>query len=249
MADYYDLLGVTPLASSTEIEEAYVRVHGAIVTDGQLDEDARAERLRAVEDAYSVLVDPAQRARYDQGRAPAVTSLQPAAAQPSGALPAPIGRPTLGKQMACPYCGTLNPLQSTLCSQCGQQISRPCPHCGQPTPLGQTVCSRCDTFIPSYDRQRFTDATASQQRIDTERQDGEIRGQALETANAIKTGQGCVIWIVIAVVAVLLLFLLLYLLYLLANPLRPLVGGEARLPGAGRVAALAPYLWSLCGRG
>lgn len=64
---YYELLGVSPEASETEIKNAYreqVKQHHPDVSDAP---DAR-EKIMEIREAKEVLLDPIQRAQYDQQR-------------------------------------------------------------------------------------------------------------------------------------------------------------------------------------
>jgi len=59
----YEVLGVAPSASAAEVRQAYValaRQHHPDLDGGD------AERMRAVNDAWATLSDPARRARYDR---------------------------------------------------------------------------------------------------------------------------------------------------------------------------------------
>jgi DnaJ-class molecular chaperone len=63
--NYYQLLGVRPDASREEIQSAYRRLARRYHPDVNAGGDAGA-RFNEVSDAYEVLHDPAQRARYDR---------------------------------------------------------------------------------------------------------------------------------------------------------------------------------------
>jgi curved DNA-binding protein CbpA len=74
--NYYELLGVPPDASREEIHSAYRRLARRCHPDLNAAGDAGA-RFNELSDAYEVLQDPAQRARYD--RSTAVDRPSPAA--------------------------------------------------------------------------------------------------------------------------------------------------------------------------
>lgn len=66
--NYYELLGVSPDASPQEIQSAYRRLARRYHPDLNAGGDAGA-RFNELSDAYEVLHDPAQRARYDRSTA------------------------------------------------------------------------------------------------------------------------------------------------------------------------------------
>jgi len=63
--NYYELLGVPPNASREEIHSAYRRLARRYHPDVNAGRDARA-RFHELSDAYEVLHDPAERARYNR---------------------------------------------------------------------------------------------------------------------------------------------------------------------------------------
>jgi hypothetical protein len=91
MADYYAVLELTPEASEAEIRAAYrrlVRHHHPDLHPHRADAEAR---MRALNEAYAVLSDPAARARYHAAR-PMRVRVHPAPSPPP--RPAPPPRPT-----------------------------------------------------------------------------------------------------------------------------------------------------------
>lgn len=66
--DLYAVLGVTSKASSAEVRAAYRRL--ARTTHPDLAGDAAAERMKLVNLAAAILLEPASRARYDALRDP-----------------------------------------------------------------------------------------------------------------------------------------------------------------------------------
>jgi curved DNA-binding protein CbpA len=89
--DWYEVLGVSPSASSEEIAAAFARLVPLERNPNESEDEAEERRLR--EYAYAVLHDPDSRARYDAERAAAGASQSSMAAQPANSgAPAPAPR-------------------------------------------------------------------------------------------------------------------------------------------------------------
>ena len=79
MADYYEILQVHPTAEPEVIQAAYRRLSLKYHPDVNSTTTA-APRMKAINEAYAVLADPAKRAKYDRSRG---LGLAPAIATPS----------------------------------------------------------------------------------------------------------------------------------------------------------------------
>lgn len=66
--DLYADLGVSPDASEEEIKKAYRRLARQYHPDANPEDPEAEERFKAVSEAYTVLSDPDERARYDRAR-------------------------------------------------------------------------------------------------------------------------------------------------------------------------------------
>ena len=64
--DYYDILGVSKNADSTELKKAYRKMALKYHPDKNPDDDAAEEKFKEAAEAYEVLTDDNKRARYDQ---------------------------------------------------------------------------------------------------------------------------------------------------------------------------------------
>jgi len=66
MKDYYAILGVSRDASQEEIKKAYRKLALKYHPDKNPDDPSAEERFKEINEAYAVLSDPEQRARYDR---------------------------------------------------------------------------------------------------------------------------------------------------------------------------------------
>jgi hypothetical protein len=202
MDTLYDRLKITYAATPNEINEAYARERARIISENEEEEGAASKQLKELEEAYTTLVDPGQRAAYDRILGIGTRgSFLSTVANPQTIL-APQAMSTAVLQAACPHCGTLNPVQAANCTQCGKQISRPCPSCGQRVLLTQPVCPRCNTHIDDYNRMRGMQAFATEQRIQQERDEADSQVNTLEKANWIRSAYGVAFILVFLLVCV-----------------------------------------------
>ncbi|MBI5670154.1 MAG: DnaJ domain-containing protein [Chloroflexi bacterium] len=73
--DYYRVLGVAPNADLKTIKAAYRRLALKYHPDTQTDE-ASDDRMKQINEAYTVLSDPARRAAYDRKRKGVVLTVE-----------------------------------------------------------------------------------------------------------------------------------------------------------------------------
>ncbi|WP_287417305.1 DnaJ domain-containing protein, partial [Oceanithermus sp.] len=66
MKDYYAVLGVSRDASQEEIKKAYRKLALKYHPDKNPGDPSAEERFKEINEAYAVLSDPEQRARYDR---------------------------------------------------------------------------------------------------------------------------------------------------------------------------------------
>jgi tetratricopeptide (TPR) repeat protein len=67
MADFYEILGISRSASSTEIRIAYKRLAMEYHPDRNFGDKNAEEQFKKINEAYHTLADPLKRARYDNG--------------------------------------------------------------------------------------------------------------------------------------------------------------------------------------
>ncbi|MDQ3813184.1 MAG: DnaJ domain-containing protein [Armatimonadota bacterium] len=85
--DYYEVLGVRPDADADQIKRQYRALVRQYHPDIATDKEAAHARMQLILEAWNVLSDPAQRARYDRERQP--TSM-PRSGAPPGAGQGPL---------------------------------------------------------------------------------------------------------------------------------------------------------------
>ena len=155
MPTYYDILQLSPAASSAEIEAAIDASYNQsrqLVTHPDPTTRARAEdSLRSLETVRSTLLDANRRAAYDAGiGAGAAGGLADPTAAPSFMPPPPPPHRPTPQQAAqpanawqCPACHTVNPNGTAHCQHCGRKLAQSCARCGQLAPVSARFCGNC----------------------------------------------------------------------------------------------------------
>ena len=221
MENFYQILGILPTASFEEIKEAYSRTRADLLSSN-LDDSELSFKIESLESAYAILSDPGERANYDRSltaNANAGSSTALTLMERPGTILKPKSPTTPQVQQVCPYCGTPNPAQASVCLQCGQQMTRPCPSCGQAVMLTQSVCSRCNTFLPEYDQKRLAQALVVEQKTQSGRQESESKAQALEAHHRTRAAQGVLFWVIVGLGCVALTVIPIFIYnYILNTP-------------------------------
>ena len=220
MGNLYLVLDILPTASPEEIKEAYSRSRAKLMASDFSETDVNI-KLTALDNAYAILIDPSERTNHDRSIGSTINPSNTAAltlVERSGTILRPEP-PVPVIQQSCPYCGSPNPIQASMCIQCGQQISRSCPNCGQSVLLTLPVCPRCNTFLPEYDQRRITQAIVSEQKTMAERRQSEAKVQALEAGHRVRAMQGILFWIfaVLACIALVIIPIVVFN-YVMNNP-------------------------------
>lgn len=164
MANYYELLKVSPSASAQEISSAFDAQYEQwrrLVTHHDPNVVNQANQaIQLLEQIRATLTDPNKRAAHDEGiglrsvggladptailNMPSVTMTPPAPRQmPERAQVGAVvaAAPAL---WTCPKCKKENPPSTRFCFNCGTQLVRTCPECGQETSLVATgFCGNC----------------------------------------------------------------------------------------------------------
>jgi len=164
MANYYELLKVSPSASAQEISSAFDTQYEQwrrLVTHHDPNVVNQANQaLQLLEQIRATLSDPAKRAAYDEGiglrsvggladptailNMPSAPMTPPAPRQMPGAAQPGSVAPTQPALWTCPKCAKENPPNTRFCFNCGTQLVRACPECGQETSLVATgFCGNC----------------------------------------------------------------------------------------------------------
>ncbi len=144
--DYYSILGVPPAANLDRIREAYRKLssfsHPDLFAGDPAQQRWANERMKQINQAYSVLSDPAKRSEYDRSYSDRRTR--------TGAEPWP-GRPEEQFDgLRCPACEGEG---ETLCLTCGGSGNEDCPGCRGRQYVTCPACHGAGTLAPDeYER-------------------------------------------------------------------------------------------------
>ncbi len=192
--NYYEMLGVSPTANTTEIEQALDARYNrwrALVThhDANVVHQANQE-LQKLEIVRGTLTDVNKRSFYDAGLGlnGAIGGLADPTAilQNSGSLqnppPAPASRLTTRTDAwICPNCQTTNAIGKRFCIKCGAALGRDCPNCGKLIQAASEFCPECGVNVAqaARDKQQREEELAKQRALEQQRET-ELRRQEAE---------------------------------------------------------------------
>lgn len=172
MPNYYEILEVSPTATTVEVETALENKYNVwrrLVTHHDPNVVNQANQALAIlEQVRGTLTDPGKRSVYDAAigiggqqfggladptavlNTPVVT---PVMAPMGAAVPPPVRRePAAAQQVqavqrtdawVCPKCQTANTVGAQFCAKCGNQIAHNCPNCSKLTELANPFCPSC----------------------------------------------------------------------------------------------------------
>jgi hypothetical protein len=199
MPNYYELLEVSPTATSGEIETALdskYNVWRRLVTHHDPNVVNQANQaLAMLEQVRGTLTDPGKRSVYDAaigiggqqfgGLADPTAILETSPANP---VMAPMGTavpPLVRREQAtgnqqqvvqrtdawvCPKCQTANTVGAQFCAKCGNQIAHNCPNCNTLTEVANPFCPSCGANKQqTFEAKQEAEISSLQESINTER--------------------------------------------------------------------------------
>lgn len=198
------ILGLSENTATDEILAAYNSNHAELISRQNAGEDV-STYLQQLEMAYTewenASIQDLSRAIISFGN----EELQSRPSTPAGLFSQEEGPAT--EQRLCLGCGAVNPVQASICINCGRQISRSCPKCGFLIDLEQIICPRCGITVREYDQRRFAEGTMSIESIQKERDENFVRVKNLEAGHNTRAGLGVVFWVVVIIVSLFLCIL------------------------------------------
>ena len=164
MANYYEMLKISPNASPQEISNAldtqYEQWRRLVTHHDPNVVNQANQALQLLEQIRATLTDPTKRAAYDEGIGlrsvggladpTAILNMPSTVMTPPAPRPIPVPAqpglvaPSSPALWTCPKCSKENPPNTRFCFSCGTQLVRTCPECRQETSLVATgFCGNC----------------------------------------------------------------------------------------------------------
>jgi len=137
----YHLLGLSPLEADTNrIRAGYLRQQSAMLLQVEKADPAVWESInREIEEAYTLLCDPEQKAVLDAGIR---RKLAGGANGRQVAGPVPVGM-----TVSCRHCHRVSPANRRFCGGCGQSLWETCPQCKAESAADERYCGSCGADI------------------------------------------------------------------------------------------------------
>lgn len=168
MPNYYELIELTPTATSPEIENAidarYNQWRALVTHHDDKVRDQANQAMRMLEQIRATLTDPAKRAVYDEAIGvkgataglvdPTAVINMPHVTMPPPPRP-PMPNPTVGATGAagtvnawvCPKCSVANGIGTRFCRNCGTALGRECPNCEKTIEAIAKFCPDCGVDV------------------------------------------------------------------------------------------------------
>lgn len=176
MANYYEMLNISPSASISEIEavldEQYNKWRRLVTHhDPQIVEKANRS-LRVLEQIRETLTNTANRKIYDQslnvggladpdavlksmgtGGSTSMTPPPPQSQSPK------VAASTTVEHWVCAKCDTANKVGTVYCTKCGNAVGQRCPQCNEIIAIDAKFCSGCGIDVIQKKRELIEQAT------------------------------------------------------------------------------------------
>ncbi len=186
MPTYYEVLKITPAATSAEIQMAYDAQYNhwrRLVTHHDPEMANRANQaLRWLEQIRMTLLDPEKHAAYDAqlGLSAGVGGLVDPQAVISMVAPPPPAPPMVkpvpspiaqsANVWICPKCQTQHTAGALFCKKCGCRLGIACPQCNTLVSSDSRFCPTCGVNIPEAIQQKeFEEAERQHQQQEATR--------------------------------------------------------------------------------
>jgi hypothetical protein len=209
MANYYELLNVSPESSPAEIETAIDEQYqkwNQLVTHHEPEVALKASQgKQLLQRIRETLLNKEKRKAYDEGLGLGETVgalMDPDAILQTFGVPMSASKQGVSQDTRetairtdawmCPSCTTPNPIDTLFCEKCGIRIAIPCPQCNKLSELSKTFCRACgadkDKVFTSQ-KESFIQALVEKQQALLERkkkiENDDIKNEPLlESSNA-----------------------------------------------------------------